>query len=124
VLGFRPGTAGRGAIVNVSSIAARVGGPPGLAPYAATKGAVETFTKGLTTEVCPEGIRVNAVAPWMIGTDTTEAQLAEASFRERIDAATLRRIGTPDDVAEAAAWLISPAARLVTGGLLTVSGER
>ena len=52
-----------GSIVNISSIAARLGGLPGLAPYAATKGAVESFTKGLATEVGPEGIRVNAVAP-------------------------------------------------------------
>ena len=60
---------GGGAIVNLSSIAARIGGLPGLASYAATKGAVESFTKGLATEVGPEGIRVNAVAPGMIETD-------------------------------------------------------
>jgi NAD(P)-dependent dehydrogenase (short-subunit alcohol dehydrogenase family) len=52
-----------GSIVNISSIAARLGGLPGLASYAATKGAVESFTKGLATEVEPDGIRVNAVAP-------------------------------------------------------------
>jgi NAD(P)-dependent dehydrogenase (short-subunit alcohol dehydrogenase family) len=61
----------------------------------------------------------------MIATDMAEAQLAEAPFRERIEAATpSRRIGAPDDVAKAAAWLISPAARFATGGVLTVSGER
>jgi NAD(P)-dependent dehydrogenase (short-subunit alcohol dehydrogenase family) len=114
-----------GAIVNLSSIAARIGGLPGLASYAATKGAVESFTKGLATEVGPEGIRVNAVAPGMIETDMTRDQLGEASFRGRIEATTpLRRIGAPDDIAEAVAWLISPAARFVTGAVLTVSGGR
>jgi NAD(P)-dependent dehydrogenase (short-subunit alcohol dehydrogenase family) len=114
-----------GAIVNISSIAARTGGLPGLASYAATKGAVESFTKGLATEIGPEGIRVNAVAPGMIETDMTRGQLSEASSRERIEAMTpLRRVGTPDDIAEAAAWLISPAARFVTGAVLTVSGGR
>lgn len=123
-LSTRRGGSG-GAIVNLSSIAARIGGLPGLAPYAATKGAVESFTKGLATEVGPEGIRVNAVAPGMIETDMTRDQLGEASFRGRIEMATpLRRIGAPDDIAEAVAWLISPAARFVTGTVLTVSGGR
>ena len=114
-LSTRHGGSG-GAIVNLSSIAARIGGLPGLASYAATKGAVESFTKGLATEVGPDGIRVNAVAPGMIETDMTRDQLGEASFRGRIEATTpLRRIGAPDDIAEAVAWLISPAARFVTG---------
>ena len=123
-LSTRHGGSG-GAIVNLSSIAARLGGLPGLAPYSATKGAVESFTKGLATEVGPEGIRVNAVAPGFIETDMTRDQLAEASFRKRIEAMTpLRRIGAPEEIAEAAAWLISPAARFVTGSVLTVSGGR
>ena len=102
-----------GSIVNISSIAARLGGLPGLASYAATKGAVESFTKGLATEVGPEGIRVNAVAPGFTATDMTRDQLAQASFRERIEGMTpLRRVGAPEEIAEAAAWLISPAAAL------------
>jgi NAD(P)-dependent dehydrogenase (short-subunit alcohol dehydrogenase family) len=114
-----------GSIVNLSSIAARLGGLPGLAPYAATKGAVESFTKGLATEVGPEGIRVNAVAPGFTDTDMNRGQLAQASFRERMEAMTpLRRVGLPEEIAEAAAWLISPAARFVTGAVLTVSGGR
>jgi NAD(P)-dependent dehydrogenase (short-subunit alcohol dehydrogenase family) len=114
-----------GSIVNISSIAARTGGLPGLASYSATKGAVESFTKGLATEVGPEGIRVNAVAPGFTETDMNRNALAQASFRERIEAMTpLRRIGLPEEIAEAAAWLISPAARFVTGDVLTVSGGR
>ena len=78
-LSTRHGGSG-GAIVNLSSIAARLGGLPGLGPYAATKGAIESFTKGLATEVGPEGIRVNAVAPGMIDTDMTREQLGQRPF--------------------------------------------
>jgi NAD(P)-dependent dehydrogenase (short-subunit alcohol dehydrogenase family) len=114
-----------GSIVNISSIAARLGGLPGLGPYAATKGAVESFTKGLANEVGPEGIRVNAVAPGMTATDMSQPLLAQAGARERIEAMTpLRRIGAPEEIAEAVAWLISPAARFVTGSVVTVSGGR
>ena len=114
-----------GSIVNISSIAARSGGLPGLASYAATKGAVDSFTKGLANEVGPEGIRVNAVAPGFTATDMNRNALAQPSFRERIEGMTpLRRIGAPEEIAEAAAWLISPAAAFVTGSVVTVSGGR
>jgi len=114
-----------GAIVNISSIAARLGGLPGLASYAATKGAVESFTKGLATEVGPEGIRANVVAPGFTATDMNRDILAQPSFRERIEGMTpLRRVGAPEEIAEAAAWLISPASAFVTGSVVTVSGGR
>ena len=114
-----------GSIVNLSSIAARLGGLPGLAAYAASKGAVESFTKGFAGEVGPEGIRVNAVAPGMIETDMTDDFLSQPGARERIAGATpLGRLGAPGHIAEAAAWLISPAAAFVTGSVLTVSGGR
>ena len=114
-----------GSIVNVSSIAARLGGLPGLASYAATKGAVESFTKGLATEVGPEGIRANVVAPGFTATDMTRDQIAQPGFRERIEGMTpLRRVGAPEEIAEAAAWLISPASAFVTGSVVTVSGGR
>jgi len=110
-----------GSIVNISSIAARLGGLPGLASYAATKGAVESFTKGFATEVGPEGIRANVVAPGFTATDMTRDQIAEPGFRERIEGMTpLRRVGAPEEIAEAAAWLISPASACV----VTVSGGR
>ena len=114
-----------GSIVNISSIAARLGGLPGLASYAATKGAVESFTKGLATEVGPEGIRANVVAPGFTATDMTGDQIAQPGFRERIEGMTpLRRVGAPEEIAEAAAWLISPASAFVTGSVVTVSGGR
>ena len=101
------------------------GGLPGLASYAATKGAVDSFTKGLATEVGPEGVRVNAVAPGFTATDMNRNALAQPSFRERMEGMTpLRRIGAPEEIAEAAAWLISPAAAFVTGSVVTVSGGR
>jgi NAD(P)-dependent dehydrogenase (short-subunit alcohol dehydrogenase family) len=114
-----------GSIVNISSIAARLGGLPGLASYAATKGAVESFTKGLATEVGPEGVRANVVAPGFTATDMNHDQLAQPGFRERIEGMTpMRRVGAPEEIAEAAAWLISPAAAFVTGSVVTVSGGR
>jgi NAD(P)-dependent dehydrogenase (short-subunit alcohol dehydrogenase family) len=114
-----------GSIVNISSIAARTGGLPGLASYAATKGAVESFTKGLAIEAGPEGIRANVVAPGFTATDLTREQIAQPGFRERIEGMTpLRRVGAPEEIAEAVAWLISPAAAFVTGSVVTVSGGR
>jgi NAD(P)-dependent dehydrogenase (short-subunit alcohol dehydrogenase family) len=101
-----------GAIVNISSVAARLGGRPRLAPYAGSKGAIESFTKGLANEVGAEGIRVNAVAPGIVETDLSQPALSHAAARQEIEAMTpLRRIGVPDEIAEAVAWLISPAAR-------------
>ena len=114
-----------GAIVNLSSVAARLGGVPGLAAYAASKGAVESFTRGLANEVGPDGIRVNAVAPGMVETDMSAPLLVDPTARERIVGATpLRRLGAPDDIAGAVAWLLSPAASFVTGTIVTASGGR
>jgi NAD(P)-dependent dehydrogenase (short-subunit alcohol dehydrogenase family) len=123
-LSTKHGGAG-GSIVNISSIAARLGGLPGLVPYAASKGAVESFTRGLANEVGREGIRVNAVAPGMIATDMTTPFLSEPATLERIAAATpMGRVGTPEEIAETVAWLISRASRFVTGAVITASGGR
>ena len=114
-----------GAIVNISSVAARLGGLAGLVPYAATKGAIETFTKGLANEVAREGIRVNAVAPGMIATDMTSSGLSSPEFREKILLGIpMGRLGAVDEIAEAANWLMSPASAFATGTALTVSGGR
>ena len=114
-----------GAIVNISSVAARTGGLPSRAPYAATKGAIETFTRGLANEVGREGIRVNAVAPGMIETDMSSPILSSPAVKEQIASSIpIGRLGAPEEIAEAIAWLISPASRYVTGSVMTVSGGR
>jgi NAD(P)-dependent dehydrogenase (short-subunit alcohol dehydrogenase family) len=123
-LSTKHGGAG-GVIVNISSIAARLGGLPGLAAYAASKGAIESFTRGLANEVGAEGIRVNAVAPGMVESDMTASFLSTPGMKERLTSMTpLGRVGVPDDIAEAVAWLISPVAAYVTGSVMTVSGGR
>jgi NAD(P)-dependent dehydrogenase (short-subunit alcohol dehydrogenase family) len=111
-----------GSIVNIASVAARaLPGVSGFVPYAATKGAVVTFTRGLANEVGPEGIRVNSVSPGVIATDLV------AGVPELKDAAAhspLGRMGRPDEIADAVSWLVSPAASYVTGSDITVSGGR
>ncbi|GAB0118228.1 SDR family NAD(P)-dependent oxidoreductase [Acidisoma sp. 7E03] len=111
-----------GVIVNISSVAARLGGLAGQVPYAATKGAIETFTKGLATEVAKEGIRVNAVAPGMTATDMATPWMQEAALRG--GGIPMGRIGEAEEIAQAVLWLISPAASYVTGSVITVSGGR
>jgi NAD(P)-dependent dehydrogenase (short-subunit alcohol dehydrogenase family) len=109
-----------GSIVNISSVAARTGGFPGLTPYAATKGAVESFTKGLANEVARDGIRVNGVAPGMTGTEMLPQQMRDTAST----GIPMGRVGEPEEIAEAVAWLISPASSYVTGTIITASGGR
>jgi NAD(P)-dependent dehydrogenase (short-subunit alcohol dehydrogenase family) len=109
-----------GAIVNVSSVAARLGGLAGGVPYATTKGAIETFTKGLANEVAREGIRVNAVAPGMTATDMSTKEMREAALA----VLPMGRVGAAEEIAEGIIWLMSPAAAYATGTVLTISGGR
>ncbi|GBQ13139.1 NAD(P)-dependent oxidoreductase [Komagataeibacter rhaeticus] len=109
-----------GAIVNLSSVAARLGGLPGLVPYAATKAAIETFTRGLANEVAREGIRVNAVAPGLTATDMVPPETAKLA--ETV--VPMGRVGHVDEIAQAVAFLLSPASSYMTGSVMTVSGGR
>ncbi len=115
----RLGGAG-GAIVNLSSTAARLGGGGENVLYAMTKGAIDTLTTGLGRELAEEGVRVNAVAPGLIET----AMAPPDRIARLAPVIPMRRAGQPGEVADAVAWLLSPAATYVTGTTLTVSGGR
>lgn len=113
-----------GAIVNVSSVAARLGAPDEYVDYAAAKGAIDSFTLGLAKEVAGEGIRVNAVRPGVIYTEI-HASGGEPDRVERVKASVpMRRGGQPEEVARAILWLLSPEASYTTGALLDVTGGR
>ena len=113
-----------GAIVNVSSVAAKLGGAFEYVDYAATKGAVDVMTVGLAREVATEGVRVNAVRPGPIYTDI-HASGGEPGRVERVKAAVpMQRGGEVDEVAYAICWLLSEEASYVTGSILDVSGGR
>ncbi|WP_133011796.1 SDR family oxidoreductase [Marinomonas flavescens] len=113
-----------GSIINISSAAARIGSPNEFIDYAASKGAIDTLTLGLSKEVASEGIRVNAVRPGLISTDMH----ADAGDRDRPEKLKkfipMQRAGKPSEVANSIVWLISDEASYVNGALLDVAGGR
>ncbi len=114
-----------GAIVNISSVAAGIGGAGEYTWYAATKGAVDSLTLGLSKELAAEGIRVNAVSPGLIETEIHERESKAPGRLERLQGAIpLGRAGQPREVAEAVAWLLSDAASYCLGANIKVSGGR
>ncbi len=113
-----------GAVVNVSSAAARLGSPGQYVDYAAAKGAIDTFTLGLAKEVAAEGIRVNAVRPGLIDTDIHASGGLPDRVRQLAHQVPMQRGGTAQEVAQAIVWLLSPAASYTTMSLLDVSGGR
>lgn len=113
-----------GAIVNVSSMASRLGSPGEYVDYAASKGAVDSLTIGLAREVAGEGIRVNCVRPGVIHTDI-HASGGEPGRVERVRSAVpMGRGGQPEEVARAILWLLSPESSYCTGAFIDVSGGR
>lgn len=113
-----------GAIVNVSSIAARTGAPGEWVHYAAAKGAIDTFTIGLAREVAMEGIRVNAVKPGLVDTEIHAASGEPGRLQRLMGTIPMNRAGQPIEIAEAILWLLSPAASYVTGSILEIGGGR
>jgi len=113
-----------GAIVNVSSAAARMGSPGEYVDYAASKGAIDTFTVGLAKEVANEGIRVNAVRPGLIDTEIHASGGRPERLRELAPQIPMQRGGKADEVAQLIVWLLSEAASYTTMSLVDVSGAR
>ena len=113
-----------GAIVNVSSVAARLGAPGQYVDYAASKAAIDTFTIGLAREVAAEGVRVNAVRPGIIDTDIHASGGQPDRARQSAPLIPMQRAGTSDEIAAAIVWLLSDDANYVTGAIVDVSGGR
>ncbi|MGZ5181441.1 MAG: SDR family oxidoreductase [Ramlibacter sp.] len=115
---------GGGAIVNLSSAAARLGAPGQYVDYAAAKGAIDAFTVGLAKEVAAEGIRVNAVRPGLIETEIHASGGIPDRVQQLAHQVPMQRGGTAEEVAQAICWLLSPEASYTTMSLVDVSGGR
>ena len=115
--------AGWGRIVNLSSVAGLNGGGPGLAHYAAAKAGILGFTKAIARECGPQGITVNAIAPGLVDTPLLrKSAVPDEIIRHSRQTLPVRRIGTPDDIAAACAYLVSDAAGFVTGQVISPNG--
>ncbi|WP_295511963.1 SDR family oxidoreductase [Sulfitobacter sp.] len=115
---------GNGAIVNMGSIAARLGSANEFVDYAASKAAIDAFTKGLANELAPQGIRVNAIRPGLIETEIHAKAGAPTRAQDLAKNIPMQRTGTADEVASATLFLLSDAASYITGTTLDVSGGR
>ncbi|MBW9054287.1 SDR family oxidoreductase [Rhizobium mesosinicum] len=113
-----------GAIVNISSMAAVLGGSGQYVDYAASKGAIDAFTVGLSKEVAAEGIRVNAIRPGIIETDIHASGGQPDRPKEMASSIPMKRAGQAEEVADAIVYLLSPSASYITGAILNVSGGR
>ena len=113
-----------GVIVNLSSVAARLGAPNTYVDYAASKGAIDSFTVGLGHEVAGEGIRVAGIRPGLIDTDIHAAGGEPDRAHRLAHMVPMKRVGTADEIANAIVWLISDEASYVTSAILDVSGGR
>ncbi|MEN3148730.1 SDR family oxidoreductase [Neorhizobium sp. IRAMC:178] len=113
-----------GAIVNISSMAAKLGSPGQYVDYAASKAAIDTLTIGLAREVATEGVRVNAVRPGIIDTDIHASGGLPDRARDMAPSVPMQRPGRAEEVADAVLYFLSPAASYVTGAILDVSGGR
>ena len=125
VLRMSTGHGGKGgAIVNLSSAAARIGSPGQYVDYAAAKGAIDVFTLGLAKEVALEGIRVNAVRPGIIDTEIHASGGQPNRAQEAAPMVPMQRAGSADEVAQAVLWLLSDASSYTTGSVIDVAGGR
>jgi NAD(P)-dependent dehydrogenase (short-subunit alcohol dehydrogenase family) len=112
-----------GVIVNVSSLAATIGGRPGKSHYAASKAAVDSFTVGFAKEVAPDGIRVNSLRRGMIQTEMTDRELADREARAAIESTiAMGRVGWAHEIANAILWLLSDESSFISGATLDASG--
>jgi NAD(P)-dependent dehydrogenase (short-subunit alcohol dehydrogenase family) len=113
-----------GSIVNLSSMAAKLGSPGWYVDYAASKAAIDTFTVGLAREVAQEGVRVNGVRPGIIDTDIHASGGEADRVRSSVSLIPMGRVGRSDEIAPAIVWLLSDAASYTTGTTIDVSGGR